>query len=131
VALLDFGAPASVTDLTLCVLDETGLRLSTTAEADGACGGRPCWTASGERITYVDRELTPDGLLRLMLRPGAAGEARIVAKGKGPNLGLPALGLTGEVTVRLKRSGGPACWQARFAAPRRNDAERYRARVAN
>jgi hypothetical protein len=46
----------------------------------------------------------------------------ITASGKGASLGMPALSLAGQVTVRLKRSGGPACWQARYPTAQRNDA---------
>jgi cysteine-rich repeat protein len=129
VALLDFGNPAEVTDLTLCVFDEDGLVVSTTAPAAGTCGRAPCWKATPKGFSYSDREATPEGLRKLSLRPGAAGKARIRASARGAALGLPALGLEGEVQVRLQRSGGPACWQAEFPEPDRNDAGRYKARL--
>jgi hypothetical protein len=125
----DFGSPTSVTDLSMCVFDETGLRLSATAPAGGTCGDRPCWTSTAHRLSYGDEQLTPDGLLGLKLRPGPPGRTHVTARGKGANLGPLSLGLSGEVTVRLKRSGGPACWQARFPTAHRNDTAVYEART--
>lgn len=129
VALLDFGSPTTVTDLTLCVFDATGLRLSATAPAAGQCAGRACWSSKNETITYGDHDASPDGVTKLSLRAGAPGRAQIAAGGKGTSLGMPALSLAGEVTVRLKRSGGPACWQARYPSAQRNDATQYKART--
>ncbi|HJQ82438.1 MAG TPA: lysyl oxidase family protein [Candidatus Binatia bacterium] len=129
VALLDYGSPTTVTDLTLCVFDQQGLRLSLTAPAGGLCRGRPCWTATDTRLKYGDRDLDPDGVAKLQLGTGAPGRARIVAAARGQNMDMPPLGLTSPVTVRLKRSGGPACWESRFPAALRNDALEYRART--
>jgi cysteine-rich repeat protein len=129
VAALDFGNPSQVTDLTLCVFDQTGLKLSATAPAAGTCHGRSCWSTAGGKVKYTDRDLTPDGLLKIVAKPGDPGKAKITVKGKGENLGMPSLGLAGTVTVRLKRSGGPACWQAKFPAASRNDAQSYKASI--
>lgn len=131
VALSDFGNPAEVTDLSLCVFDEEGLVVSATAPSGGECGGKACWKAREKKVTYADPELTPDGVRKLMLRGGDAGKARIRAQGRGDDLDLPLHALSGEVTVRLQRSGGPACWEARFPEADRNDFERYKARVRN
>jgi len=131
VALLDFGSPTTVTDLTLCVFDQSGLKLSATAPAGGTCRGKPCWTAKTNSIKYADKDATPDGLLTLSAAAGEAGRAHISLKGKGANLAMPPLGLSGPVTVRLKRDVGPVCWQSRFPSPIRNDAAQYRANLRN
>ena len=131
VALLDFGNPLAVTDLTMCVFDQSGLKLSAQAPAAGICAGKPCWQGSATTLKYGDKDLTPGGLLRLSAKAGDPGRAKITVKGKGVNLGVPALSLTSPVTVRLKRSGGPACWQAQFPLPSRNDAAQYKAKVSN
>jgi cysteine-rich repeat protein len=131
VALLDFGSPQTVTDLTLCVYDQTGLKLSATAPAGGTCGTKPCWSASSTSIKYKDQGAAPDGLTSLAGTAGAAGRARITVKGKGTSLALPPLGMSGPVTVRLKRNLGPVCWQSRFPSATRNDASHYSAKLAH
>jgi YVTN family beta-propeller protein len=117
VALSDFGDPTTTTDLTVCVIDQAGLRLSATAPADGTCGTKPCWSVVPlKKLKYGDKDLTPDGVQKLQVKPGGPNVAKIVAKGKGANLGVPGLGLSGPVTVRLVRSGGPACWEATYGS---------------
>ena len=44
---------------------------------------------------------------------------------------MPALGLSGPVTVRLKRDVGPVCWQSRFPTATRNTSTEYRAKLRN
>src|SRR5690606_38519700 len=98
--------------------------LAAAAPAGGVCPGpgasRPCWTARGSPagaagLLYVDRDSTPDGLLRADLSPGTDGKARFTIKGKGSNLALPELPLTLPLHVQLESSSG-ACWSARFSA---------------
>src|SRR5262249_48128841 len=129
IALLDFGNPAQVTDLTLCVFDQNGLALSATAPAGGSCGTRPCWSTAPTSIRYGDRDGTPDGLTSLVLKAGDVGRAAVTGKGTGAARGLPPRGLATPVTVRLKRSGGPACWEARYPTARRNDPTQFRAKT--
>lgn len=115
VASLDFGNPEAVTNMQLCVFDQRGLQLSLQAPAGDTCGAGPCWSQTALGHRYADRELTPDGIGRLLLQAGDANRARMYARGRGANLGLPDLSLQTPVTVRLKRSGGPACWEATYA----------------
>jgi cysteine-rich repeat protein len=129
VALLDYGSPTTVSDLILCVFDQTGLKLSAIAPAAGTCRGRPCWKAGTSSLKYNDHDATPDGILKLTASAGQPGQARISLRGKGANLAMPALGLAGQVTVRLKRDVGPVCWQSRFPTANRNDAKQYRASI--
>lgn len=131
VALLDYGSPTTVTDLILCVFDQTGLKLSATAPAAGTCGAKPCWKVESSSVKYADHDGTPDGIQKLTATSGEPGKARITLRGKGDNLAMPPLGLVGAVTVRLKRDVGPVCWQSRFPTPSRNDAKQYRASLRN
>ena len=128
IALLDFGNPQAVTNMHLCLYDQRGLQLSLTAPASGLCGGGPCWTPTALGYKYVDPELTPDGLGRILLQAGDSYRARMYARGKGPNLGLPDLTLQSPVTVRLKRSGGPACWEATYPTAASSTALKFKAR---
>lgn len=130
VPLLDFGAPDSVTDISLCLFDEEGLKLSATAPAAGICGAGPCWRRSSSVFRYGDKELSPDGLLKLSLKSGDAGKASIRVKGKGVELGAPSLPLVGAVTARVIRNDGTPCWEASFVEPKRNDDRVYRAKAS-
>ena len=127
VTLGDFGTPTTSTDYTLCVYDNTGLQLSLTAPADGTCAaGKPCWSATSKGFKYVDKELTPDGLLNITLKVVDSGQGKIRVRGKGTNLGLPStLTLTTPVTVQLKRSDSSTCWEGTFSSPRVNTANKF------
>ena len=79
------------------------------------CGTRPCWSViPGRKLRYSDNDLTPDGVQKTQAQPGGPGRGKIQVKGKGANLAVPALGLATPVTVRLVRSGGPACWESTY-----------------
>lgn len=129
VALLDYGAPDAVTDLTFCVFDEEGLKLSATAPAAGLCGRGLCWRRTPKLLRYRDPDLSPGGILKLSLKPGDPGKAAIRLKAKGANTGAPALPLVGAVTARLVRGDGTPCWEAAFSEAQRNDERIYRARL--
>ena len=124
----EFGAPTLSTDLQMCIYDEAGLVLSATAPAAGTCRNKPCWKEARNKLRYLDKEATPDGLRKLTLKPGDVGKARIKVAGKGEALGLLDLDIDGEVTARLGRSDGTPCWEARYPNPDRSDGNRYDAR---
>jgi len=132
VARADFGDPTATDAYALCVLDRTGgvdtLRLVASVPAGGLCAGKACWTATSTGFRYADRNAASDGIRTIRLQAGVAGRARASVKAKGPNLGMPPLGLTAPVTARLVRIGGGACWEARFSAPARSDAAAFSAK---
>jgi hypothetical protein len=54
----------------------------------------------------------------VILKAGADGAAKIIIKGKGLGVDMPALGaLTSPLTVQLKRAGGTVCWGATYTFP--------------
>jgi hypothetical protein len=125
----EFADPVTGTnDYALCVYDAGGRRLDATAPAGGTCGTKPCWKRTTSSFVYADKLLDPDGLLRIVLKPGAAGNARIAVKGKRGTLGMPVLPLTTPVRVQLLRGFTPTCWEATFTATTRNDSEVLKAR---
>jgi hypothetical protein len=110
------GDPLATHAYTLCLYDAAGGRLQATVPAGRTCGTKPCWTALGaDGFKYVDRAGTAAGVQKLVLRPGAAAEARVIAKGKGEALDMPALPLTPPVRVQLHAMNGE-CWETRFEA---------------
>jgi hypothetical protein len=69
------------------------------------------------------------GITTVQLRTGESGAARVLVKGRGEHLRLPALPLhqDGHVTVQLV--GPNACWEARYGTNVRNDGVEFRARA--
>ena len=128
-----FGIPTFDTHYALCAYDTASpsspLLLEARADGGVVCDGEPCWrpTAKGGFV-YRDRSGAADGLTRIELTPGTTGKARVVVKGLGPSLPLPALPLGTSTTVQLQAANGE-CWQTTFegADVRRSDATRFRA----
>jgi polyhydroxybutyrate depolymerase len=112
----DFGDPTVSTGYALCVYGPTGLLISPAAPAGGVCGGKPCWAVAKTGAKYTNKPLTPDGLLKMSLKAGGTGRARIAVKGKGTHLLLPALPLGLPVRVQLLREDTGTCWEAATAA---------------
>ena len=123
-------------EYTLCVYDETAgvpsVALHAAAPFGGTCGsGKPCWKPTGNGFRYKDSIGTPAGLLSLSMRAGAAGQSRVTVRGRGPALGLPTLPLHQDtrVTVQLKKSGGGACFDAKYGTSTRNTAGQFSAKA--
>ena len=118
--LADYGSPLSATQYTLCLYDNTGLRLHANVPAGGLCAGKSCWKAVGTTgFRYGDKDLTPDGVQKLNLKSGTDGKAQVKLTVRGANLGLPDLSTIAQpVTVQIKNSNGK-CWEAIFSAPSR------------
>ena len=126
----DFGTPTASTDYTLCVYDNTGLQLSASAPADGTCAnGKPCWITTSRGFQYLDKDLTPDGLLKITLKALDDGTGKTTVRGKGGNLGLPGtLAIVPPVKVQLKRSDSSTCWEATFSTPLVNTSTKFSAK---
>lgn len=110
----DLGDPATSTDYAFCVYDEDGgvpsLVMGVTAPAGAS------WFAGSFLVDYYN-PLPDNGLVEIKVDTGGAGKAKIVVKGKGGNLALPALPLkqNQRVVVQLQNSIG-ACWEADYSA---------------
>jgi hypothetical protein len=125
-----FGDPLTTTNYELCIYDETAgvpsLVASARAPAGGLCANnRACWrTVGNDGFTYTDPLLTPNGVLKVRLKAGIAGKAKLQVLGKGPYLVLPAptngkaLQQDSRVTVQLVNDAPtPVCWETRHSAP--------------
>jgi len=139
----DFDDPTSGSPAyTLCVYDESGgspsLAFDATAPGGGICkNNKPCWTPPGgapKGYKYSDRLLTPDGVLKMTLRPGSAGKSKIVLTAKGFRLGLPEPATENEffhqdsaVTVQLVQDDGD-CWGTSFSAASKNEVDQFKAK---
>jgi cysteine-rich repeat protein len=116
----ELAAPLDRTPYTLCVYDDGGLKLQATALPGGNdCGGtkpKACWKQTPTGYVYGDKALTPNGLQTIVLKAGAAGKAKIVVKGRGAALEMPALPLQPRIRAQLKVGAGAEarCWEAAF-----------------
>jgi len=115
----DFGDPIGADDYALCLYDGGALVASATAAHGGTCAGKPCWTDKPTSFAYKNRALTPTGTQSIQLKEGLIdGKAKIVLKGKGGPLAMPApTAFAGPLAVRLHRSGDTTCWGSDFSAP--------------
>ena len=130
-ALGDFGDPLTTTGFTLCVYDQSANPqplIFVKAPPGGMCGTKPCWKATKTGYKYKDKFLDPDGVLGILLKQGVDSVAKIVVKGKGPNVGMPLLPPTPKVTVQLKRDDDlGTCWDAEYTTPIKSLPDQFKA----
>lgn len=124
VTLAELGQPTVDERYTLCVYDESGPEpevLFAASAPPGTCGSEPCWISAGTKgYKFKSRTGIGDGLTSIMLKPGTAGKASVVLKGKGSALanrpdGMPAPGYDLPLRVQLQGESG-ACFGARFTS---------------
>jgi poly(3-hydroxybutyrate) depolymerase len=111
----DFGDPTAGTGYALCVYGPGGRVMAAMAPAGGTCSGKPCWALVRTGAKYTNKTLTPDGLLKISLKAGGGGQAKIGVKGKGAKLLVPAFPLGMPVHVQLRREDTGACWDTVFS----------------
>lgn len=116
-----FGSPLIHTDYALCIFDESGgvatERMRVGIRAGGTCLGRPCWKETATGFAYKDPRVSPDGVLKMLLKEGPVPPKRpkISLKGKGSWLGVPTLPLAQDPEVRVQLRTRTVCWAATFA----------------
>ena len=99
--------------------------------AGGTCDGKPCWKASSSGFNYRNKSISSKGIKKIGLKAGVAGMARILVKGKGSNLPLPALPLSLPMTIQLVVDDGAGtleCWETTFTSVSRNDSVQFKAK---
>ena len=119
-SLADFGDPVTSDEYALCLYNDTGLRGTLVIPPGGTCNGKPCWRATSKGFEYKNNVALPlpDGITRLVLRPGPDGRAGIQAQGRGAELSLPPLDVfTGTLRLQLRNRTTGLCWDATFPPP--------------
>jgi hypothetical protein len=122
----DLGDPTVDESFSYCLYDATAaLVFQADVPAAGTCGTRPCWRGVGsppgtKGFTYKDTARTPHGVLKVVMKPGIDGRAKIVTAAGGLNVfsgppGAPSLPLALPARVQLQSSGGQ-CWEAVYAS---------------
>ena len=108
---MDFADPVASTSYALCVYAGTTNALI----ADAALPPGPSWSAIGTK-GYKFKGTSPDGLSLAILKGGAAGKSKALAKGKGAALPDPTLPVAYPVTVQIKKDGSPLCLESVFTS---------------
>jgi hypothetical protein len=84
----DFGNPLGTESYRLCVYDGGTLLFDM-----GANAGAAFWRDTASGYTFKNRDTTSDGTQSILLKAGGDRKAKIIVKGKGDNLAMPALGM--------------------------------------
>jgi len=103
----------------------------------GTCINGPCWRETGPGYVYKDPAKSSDGIKQILLRSGADGKAKIIIRGAGPDIPLPApatatrfLQEDAGVIVQLVSNESDICWEARYPAPAaKNTATQFKDRI--
>ncbi len=120
-----FADPRVVTPR-FCLYDASNAVLLSALAPDSSCADG-CWLDTGETYRYRDPSLAPDGIASMKLVAGSS--SKIKVSGKGANLGLTGLPFAAPVRARVFGQNGGMCFGADFAAPTRNTASEFRARL--
>ncbi len=126
VELNEFGAPQTLTSLSLCIYGGEQLILSSTIDAAADCDGESCWEIKEHDAEFSDRSGAFEGLTSARIREGLPG--KIQMKGAGGGLELPTLDVALPVTVRLRRNDGTPCWQAEYDEAQSSNETRFKAK---
>ena len=128
-----FGDPSRTTDYAVCIYD--GREPVFVFAADFSLPANSRWVSrQGRRWVYSDPSATTNGLSDAQLKSGPSGTSRVVFRGKGEGLPVPAPVSGGQffrgnpgVIAQLNGSNG-LCLETVFTSPLRNSPRRYRAR---
>ncbi len=133
---VDVGDFSAVTDpstvIDICAVDASGA-IRSVHEVAGGLG----WTPTGSTgFRFRDKTLLQDGIRTITLRSGPPGRARIAVKGRGANLGAPALPLSTPAQVYLLLRPAnvsvaqfDVCWAATYTAANVNSASVFKAKL--
>jgi len=130
----DFGDPTVGTSYALCVYDGSAAAqpvLSADAPAHSECTFEECWEVYAANTVYlfVDGRHAVSALSQLKLKSPPGG-TNLQARGGGVLLGRPALPFTLPVRVQLRNSDTATCWESNFSSASRNDAQIFKATIA-
>lgn len=116
-----FGYPPTTANYALCLYRNGTLAMEVDAPAGGICKqekGTACWDVLGSGgsagFTYGDKELSPNGMLRIKMMSGEAGKSKIAVQAKGAALADPGLlpwNPADSLTVQLVNTETPSCFE--------------------
>ena len=129
---VDIGDPITTDHYAFCFYDESSAP-TLLYEMKFRSPSRFYWKGLGnpplsKGVKYSSSGI-PDGIIKMSLKPGAAGKAKILVHGKGsllPFVPGPAV-VPVPLRVQLQAENGH-CWEARYTGPSVNDGELFRAK---
>lgn len=99
----------------LCVFDgppsARRLRLAARADKAQACGAASCWRAKGQTGFLFRNSAAPFGMRQLLLKSGANGKAKVLAKGRGAALNLSDDLMVPPVRAEIRDTSSSECWE--------------------
>lgn len=129
----DFGSPSMPggDDYALCMYagPTEELKLGAVARAGATCGSASCWRAAGTTgWKYSNRDRTPDGMDKVVLKAGTAGRPKVLVKATGDNLVTPTLPLALPVRVQLQTTHG-TCFESTSSLSIKNAPNLFKAKA--
>ena len=122
-------------NVAFCLYDDSGASqplLAASILGGGLCNGKDCWKAlNGKGYKYKNKTgAGSDGITLMKLKEGDAGKTKILVKGQGSFLTLPALPLTNTVTAQLMIDDGLSqeCFQSTFPLSLVNDGAKFKSK---
>jgi hypothetical protein len=133
--LVDFRDPVhGFNDYRICIYDSSANNqplMEAEVFPGENCGSKTCWKAAGKTgLKFKSKGGVPNGITGVGLKAGPTGKAKLEVKGKGSNLELPTLPLTGPVTVQFLVNDGRSreCWETTYATPSKNETGKFEAK---
>ncbi len=119
----DFGDPTQDNGFNVIVTDTSGT-FATFTIPPGAS-----WKDKGKKFLYLDKAVSSSGIKKALLKPGDAGKAKVLVKGKGPGLAMPDLAdLDLPVKVRIENDQTGDCWESEFLTTTKDTGEVWKAK---
>jgi cysteine-rich repeat protein len=116
----------------LCIFDGSSqrrLRVAARAEKGQSCAARDCWRVKGARAYLYKNPAAPYGMRQLLLKSGAMGKTKLLAKGRGPALRVgDDASMEFPVRVELRDTETGSCWEAEYRDASRNEGDRFKAK---
>jgi Zn-dependent metalloprotease len=107
-----FANPILDVDYSLCLYENGAGAPTLVADVPSGAG----WSTTGGGKLKYQGDLSADGIHQIKLKPGI-GNAKILVKGRGANLGLTSASFNQPLTLQLVHSGATDCWESVFPAP--------------
>lgn len=120
----DFADPTATAMYALCLYENGVASTDAVLSPSGAL-----WRSiSTKGFVYKDKAGTQSSLTKVLLKGNTEPKTKIVLKGKGATLPLPAPPLTLPVLVQLVNSDTGICWEGTFGSALRNQSGLFKAK---
>jgi hypothetical protein len=118
----EFADPTATSEYAFCVYAGSTNALVATVHIPPGTNWKPLGKVTAPKgYKYLDKSLSADGAMKVILKAGVAGKSKALLKGAGANLPDPldAGQLGTGVTAQLLNYGSGVCWESHFAIPKK------------